>query len=230
MTGVQRKQYEVLLRIRDFCTIYEAALSTTPTAQELVAAIAGTIDRVATTDMKKRSATGAARADRKREARAALIALLRRACALTKTLRDCGGNLPTYTIPASRSDQQLLTAGRQLAVDAAARDDEFRGHGIPSTRVADVTGAFEAACLDRITARASQVFAIASIRALLAEGQLQVRRLDPIVHGALSQDVAAMALWRQARRRQDGRGPRQPAAAVTPAPPVARGATIALVA
>ena len=80
-----------------------------------------------------------ARSDRKAGSRKALIDLLQKASQLVKVLRAEGRSMPPFDVPASRSDQALLTAGRQLAVDAAAFETEFAGHGMGSIRIAEVT-------------------------------------------------------------------------------------------
>jgi hypothetical protein len=66
----------MLLRVREFGNTYREPLSSSPVAAPLLAAIGTTIDDLASADMQKRSAAGAARADRKAKARQALIEVL----------------------------------------------------------------------------------------------------------------------------------------------------------
>ena len=93
-----------------------------------------------------------ARADRKANARKALIKPLVRASQLARVLRTRGSVLPVFEIPRSSSDHGWLTRARQFARDAASVDAEFSGRG-PKT-IARVTDAFERASRDREMNRA----------------------------------------------------------------------------
>lgn len=208
MTGTQRKQYEMLQRVREFGNTSQKVLSTSAVATELLAAVNTAIEELTQADMKKLSASGAARAGRKREARRALVGLLQKAGQLAKVLRAEGRPMPPCEFPASKSDQALLTAGRQLVLDAVAFAADFDGHAMASAHIAGVTAAFEAAAADQDAGRAQHIAARAHIDRLLRGAQRQVRRLDLIVDNVLTNDEAALAVWTQARRIQEARGTR----------------------
>jgi hypothetical protein len=72
-------------------------------------------------------------------------------------------------VPASRSDQSLLTAGRQLAVDVDAHP-ELAQHGFASAQVTAIVAAFEATCGEIGTGHAAFSAAVARIGELLATG------------------------------------------------------------
>ena len=145
--------------------------------------------------------TSQARADRKAMTRKTLIDLLAKACALARVMKARGTALPAaFAMPASMSDQVLLTVGRQFARDAAPLEAEFTSHGVPPKLIADATAAFEAATRDRGMKRADHVAAATRIRELLAAAMLDVRRLDLIVDGQLAANTPILAVWKQARR------------------------------
>jgi hypothetical protein len=138
---------------------------------------------------------------------------------LARVLRAQGQAMPTFALPASRSDQGLLTAARQFARDAASFEEAFSGHRVGSKVIADATAAFETATRDRGMSRAEHTAARTRIHDLLAAAILNVRRLDVIVDSELAGNNAIRAVWKQARRVESARGPRG-SRAVDSAPPV----------
>jgi hypothetical protein len=120
-------------------------------------------------------------------------------------------------VPDSKSDQALLTAGRQLAVDAASFDAEFSGHGMTPALISATTTAFDVAANAQGMSRADHVAARTRIHELLTAAMRQVRRLDLIVHHELPHDTVVRTVWKQARRLQDPRGARS-AGGAEPAP------------
>lgn len=230
MNSKERRQYEMLVRVRDFGNTHRNLFTTSTVAQEMFAAVGTAVAELTATDMKKMSASVSARADRKVTSRKALIDLLQKAGQLVKVLRAEGRAMPPFEVPDSKSDQALLTAGRQLAVDAAAFDAEFSGHGMGAAHIAETTAAFETAANDQGMNRADHIAARTRIHDLLAAAVRHVRRLDLIVRNELAHDNVAQTVWQQARRLQDPRGARSggeveataPASAVeTPTPQAA---------
>jgi hypothetical protein len=217
MTGTQRRQFEMLLRVRDFGNTHRDVLSTSALAQQLFAAVGTTIDDLTTADRNKMSASAGARADRKAQARRALVELLQKAAQLSRVLRAEGHAVPPCDLPASESNQALLTAGRRLAVDAASFPAEFGGHGMSADLVTEVTAAFERAVAEQGTRRAEHIAARARIQALLQAGVRHVRRLDVIVATELAHDTVARTVWAQAQRLQAVRGPQGSDQAAMPA-------------
>jgi hypothetical protein len=176
----------------------------------------------ASADMQHRSAAGAARADRKAEARHALIDLLQQVGQLARVLRADGHAVPPCDLPASKSDQSLLTAGRQLALDLDAHP-ELTQHGFTSAHATEVTAAFDAATATRGTSRAAASGAIARLTEVAATGVRNARRLDAVVANALAADSVALALWKQARRLRQPRTARGAGGAEPPAPGTKEG-------
>jgi hypothetical protein len=228
MNAYDRRQYEMLLRVRDFGTTNRNVFSTSTVAQEAFASINAAIDDLTTTDLLKASASVSARADRKTMARKALIELLVKTSQLARVLRASGQTLPAFEMPASKSDQALLTAARQFVRDAAPLEEAFISHGVRPKVIADVAAAFENATRDRGMSRADHTAALTRIHDRLAGVMLEVHRLDLIVDGELVADNGLRAVWKQARRIEDPRARRRgtagreaPAASAPADPPAA---------
>ena len=229
----QRRQYEMLLRVRDFGNTYRELFSGSPGAQQTIAALGATIDDLTATDMAKLAASMSARADRKTAARKVLTDLLLRVSHLGKVLRARGRQTPPFEVPVSRSDQALLTAARQCARDAEPFADYFTTHSMPPAHIADVAATFEKAVRDRGMSRTDHTAARTRIGELIASAMLDVRRLEVIIGNELPDNKVVQAVWKQTRRIEEARGGRNAAAppatsaqtAATPA--VAPAATFA---
>jgi hypothetical protein len=196
----------MLVRVRNFGNTNRASFVSSPVAQQTFAAVSAAIDDLASTDMKKMSASASARADQKAAARQVLLDLLQKVGQLAKNLRAEGRPMPPFDLPASRSELALLTAGRQFAVDAAPFEEEFNGHGIGSAQIAATTTAFETAVNGQGISRTDHVAAKARIQELLTAAIRGVRRLDLIIDN--HPDNVVQAQWKQLRRIEDPRGPR----------------------
>ena len=218
MTGRERRQYEMLVRVRNFGETNRALFDSSPVAQQTFATVGAAVAELAATDMKKMAASASARADRKAAARKALIDLLQDVVQLAKNLRAEGRTLPPFDLPPSKSDLALLTAGRQFAVDASPFDADFSGHGLGPAQITRTTSAFETAVNDQGMSRSEHVAAKARIRDLLIAAIRGVRRLDLIVENDLGRDNVVQAQWRQLRRLEDPRGPRNSSESPAPAP------------
>src|SRR5678815_1878658 len=137
MNAGQRRQYEMLLRLRDFSNTHRDLFAASAVAQEAFASVDAAITELATTDQVKLSASAAARNDRKALARKALTELLVKVCTLARVLRARGVDVADFEMPVSKSDQTLLTAARQFAQDAVPLEAEFNGHGIGPKVIAE---------------------------------------------------------------------------------------------
>jgi len=229
MNAHERRQYEMLLRLRDFSHTHKDLFASSPLAQEAFSSVSSAIDELTATDLLKMSASVSARADRKVIARRALSELLAKVSQLARVLRARGQMMAPFLLPAARSDQDLLTTARQFARDAEPFDTEFSGHGVGPKAIAAAAIALEMAVRDRGMKRADHTAARTRIRDLLAAAFLDVRRLDLIVDNELASDNNPIrAVWKQARRIERARGPRGGATSdvtapsPTPAPESAR--------
>jgi hypothetical protein len=216
MTGIERRQFEMLVRVRSFGQAH-AALFATPVAQETLAAVSKAIDDLTVADMGKVSAAAAARANRRAVARRALMDLLRNMNRLARNLSAEGTDVPRLAPMASRSDQALLTMGRLYAEESVAFEAMFSGHGMSPARIAAVTAAFEAAIREQSNSRSNHVASAARIHGLLGAAIRGARRLDLIIDNHLDHENELGAEWKQLRRIEPARGPRTAGPPVTPA-------------
>ena len=208
MDAIQRRQYEMLLRVRDFGNTHRQLFPEASVAAQTFAAVSAAIDDLTVTDTMKMAASLSARANRKAAARKALTDLLVKVTQLGKVLRARGRTTPAFELPVSRSDQTLLTAARQFAQDAAPLAADFIAHGMPVPTIAEAATVFETVMRDRGMSRADHTAARTRIRELLSAALVEARRLDLIVDNELAANKVIQAVWRQARRVEDTRGPR----------------------
>jgi hypothetical protein len=218
MNAQQTRQYEMLLRVRDFGNTHQDLFPDPGVARDTLTALGVVIADLAATDTAKRSATASARSDRKEAARQLLGDLLVKASQTARVIRAREPTLPPFDAPARRTDQRLLAAARQFAKDAAPFDAAFVAHGMPLSAVADAAAAFEAILHDRGVRRADHIAARARIRELLASAFGHVRTLNVIVNNEQGDDTAIQAVWKSARRVDDPRRPRRPDAQDAPVP------------
>ena len=217
MNRKHRRQYEMLLRVRDFARAHSQAFSESGAGRDTFAAVNAAVDELAATDQVKLEASFSARADRLAVARKGLTDLLLKVGQLARVLRAGGRTVPPFELPVSKSDQSLLTAARQFARDAAGLEAEFTRHGMGSAVISSVATAFETAMSDRGMKRADHVAASTRIHDLLTAALRDVRRLDLIVDNELASDNVISARWQQARRV--GKGVRGAVAADAPLSP-----------
>ena len=69
MTGIERRKFEMLLRVRNFGNTHAALFAALPVAQQTLAAVGTAIDDLTTTNMQKMVASTSVRADQKASAR-----------------------------------------------------------------------------------------------------------------------------------------------------------------
>ena len=217
MTGTERRQFEMLVRVRNFGNTHPSLFASSPAAQKTFEALGATIDELTITDGRKLSAKASARGDRKAVARRALKDLLRRISVLARNLSAEGRTMPAFELPRSKSDVSLLTAARQFAVDAVPIDAELSAHGMGATRIAAMTDAFAAAVNDQGMGRSEHVRSTARLRDLVASGVRAVQRLDLVIGNELGHDNGVQAEWTQLRRLEDPRVTRGKTAERTPA-------------
>jgi hypothetical protein len=236
MTGIERRKYEMLVRVRNFGETNRALFESSPVAQQTFLVVGAAIDDLGAADMRKMAASASARADRRETARKALRELLQNVAQLARTLRAEGRTLPAFDLPRSKSAVTLLTAGRQFAVDVKPFDADFAGHGMGAAQIASTTSAFEQAMNTQGTSRGEHVAARAHIRGSVAAAIRSVRRLDLIVANDLRDNHVIQALiqaqWKQLRRLEDPRTSRGDSGgdiespATAPVSPVALSSTI----
>jgi len=220
MNAIQRRQYQMLLRLREFGNTNRELFATSPVAQEAFGSLNAALNELTVSDLLKMTASASARGSRKKEARKALLEVMVRASKLASLIRARGETLPAFVLPASKSDQALLSAARQFASDAGRFEAEFTAHGAAPSVITDLSTRLETALRDRGMNHADRTAANTRINDVLSAVLLNVRRLDLIVDSELAGNNAIRAVWKQARRIEAARGPRSGGAVETEQAPV----------
>jgi hypothetical protein len=204
MHAFERRQYDMLVRVRDFGDRHGHLFPTSSVAQENFAAVAAAIKELDAHDLTHMEASVAARAHRKELAREALRSRLQ---AISQTARVLAAAAPgldqQFPMPNSVTDQTLLTTARKFVRDATPLSSQFLAHGMPTTFLADLTAladSFEQALRDRGLGREARRAARAGTQASLASGLAAVRSLNAIVTNHLRDDEVTTSVWEQARR------------------------------
>jgi len=204
MNAIERRQYQMLLRVRDFGDSFGGRFPPSSVARDNFAAVAAAIKELDAQDVAHMSASLSARAERKDAARQALLARLQAISLTARVLRqDASGLVEQFEVPAAAADQTLLTAGRKFARDAEAFSSQFIAHGMPATFLADLNALvdrFESALRERGLGSEARRAASLTTKALLASGLAAVRSLDAVVNNHLGDDEVARAVWARERR------------------------------
>ena len=204
MNAIERRQYQMLLRVRDFGDSFGERFPPSSVARENFAAVAAAIKELDAQDVAHMAASLSARAQRKDTARQALLARLQAISQTARVLRqDKSGLVEQFEVPAAAADQTLLTTGRKFARDAEAFSTQFIAHGMPVTFLTDLNAlvdSFESALRDRGLGSEARRAARLSTKALLASGLAAVRSLDAIVNNHLGDDEVTRAVWKRERR------------------------------
>jgi hypothetical protein len=200
----ERRQYDMLVRVRDFGDRYGHLFPTSSVAPQNFETVAAALKELDTQDLTHMAASVSARAHRKEIAREALLARLQ---AVSQTARVLAEDAPgldlQFPMPNSVSDQTLLTTGRKFVRDAELLRSQFLAHGMPANFVADLNAlvdGFERAVRDRGLGREARRAARVSTQAALASGLAAVRSLNAIVTNHLRDDEVTRTVWEQARR------------------------------
>jgi len=204
MNGIERRQYEMLVRVRNFGETNHTLFESSPVAQEMFTAVGAAIDDLGAADVKKMAASASARARNRETTRTALRQLLQNVGQLAKTLTAEGRALPAFDLPRSKSAVALLTTGRQFAEAVQPFDAEFAGHGLGAAHIVSTTAAFEDALKVQGVGRSEHVVVSKRIGELFAGAMRCVRRLDVIVATDLH-DGAIQAEWKRLRHLEDAR-------------------------
>ena len=219
MNAIERRQYQMLLRVRDFGDSFGERFPPSSVARENFAAVAAAIKELDAQDVAHMAASLSARAQRKDTARQALLARLQAISQTARVLRqDKSGLVEQFEVPAAAADQTLLTTGRKFARDAEAFSTQFIAHGMPVTFLTDLNAlvdSFESALRDRGLGSEARRAARLSTKALLASGIAAVRSLDAVVNNHLGDDEVTRTVWKRERRIVY---PKRTDATPTPAP------------
>jgi hypothetical protein len=224
MNALERRQYEMLVRVRDFGESYGERFPASTVARENFAAVAAAIKELDAQDVAHLAASLSARAERKDMARQVLLARLQAVSQTARVLRqDNSALVQQFEVPAPATDLTLLNTGRKFVRDAEGLSSHFIAHGMPVTFLTDLNALvdrFDSALRDRGLGREARRAARLSTRATVAAGLAAVRSLDAIVNNHLGDDEVTKAVWTRERRIvYPGRTGATPAPAPVPAAP-----------
>lgn len=204
MNATETRQYEMLVRVRDFGTSYGHLFPESSVGRQKFAEVAAAVKELDAHALTHMTAVVSASASQKAAARAALRGELQ---AMSQTARvlaeDAQGLDRQFELPDPATDPAMLTAGRKFARDAEPFSKEFIAHGMKSTFLADLDALvdnFEHALLARGMGRDERLAAKASIKAAVSSGLAAVRRLNVIVTNALKNDDVTRTVWNRDRR------------------------------
>jgi len=204
MYDIDRRRYDMLVRVRDFGASYGHLFPDTSLAAKAFTAVATHVGEIEAHDLAAASATVSARATRKREARDALIERLTLIGRTAQVLPDVDSEFRAhFVVPRETNDALLLTSARQFAKHAAAVTAQFVAHGMPSAFLEDLgtlIGNLEKAVRDRGMGRDEQMTARKRLKEAMAGGLAATRQLDVIVANHLASDSALRDVWKRNRR------------------------------
>jgi hypothetical protein len=204
MNDFDRRQYEMLVRVRDFGATHGHLFPASSPAQQAFGEVGAGLREIEAQDVAETSASFSARATRKLEARRALVERLMLLARTAQVLPGVDSDVrATFQVPDSTNAQLLLTAARRFAKHATAYAEQFIAHGIPATFLADLAALveqLEAALRDRGVGRDQQMASRARIKKALANGVAATRKLDVIVSNHLASDSAVRGVWKRNRR------------------------------
>src|SRR6185503_15525710 len=110
MNTIERRQYQMLLRVRDFGDSFGERFPPSSVARENFAAVAAAIKELDAQDVAHMAASLSARAQRKDLARQALLARLQAISLTARVLgQDQSGVLQQFEVQAQPTDPTLLT-------------------------------------------------------------------------------------------------------------------------
>jgi hypothetical protein len=203
MTDRQLRQYQMLLRLRDFGTAHANRFAEGTLAAEAFGSIDNALTQLNTYAMDR---LGVRRQSAKARsaARAALVNMMEAISRTARGLQDEEPGFPnTFLMPERRSAQTLLTAARLFARDVEPFADRFVKHAFGDTfpeNFNSLLRAYEQAVHGREAGKGLSAAARANIEAALAAGLAAARRLDIIVGNTMGHDPVVVAEWERNRR------------------------------
>lgn len=231
MTKRQTRQYEMLVRVRDFGHTYRQQFAEESEGSKAFGVVADAVGQIDTFHKSKLTARRESM-QTKQKAKAALAAqigaIARSARVMAKAIPDADAKFP---LPARRSDVAVLQSGRLFLDEAAAVKDMFIRCGLPPTFIDELqqaVAAFEQAISGCTAGRTGAVVSRGAIHSALKRGVDAVDTLDVLVANTVGHDEHAMRRWKRdrhvaaaGRNASAGTPLEQPAPAPAEEPPTA---------
>jgi hypothetical protein len=225
MKDIEKRKYEMFMRVREFWAARASEFPQTTLAGELfslINVVIGELDKHASAQSSVRGASQESTAGKA----AARDELRRDLEAISRTARVMALATPglenKFRAPRSVSDLALLSTARAFAADALPLKNEFTRRGLPEDFLEDLAGdieAFEQAITQTIQKRGAQVATTAAIDDVIERGVNAARELDIIMRNKFAADPSTLAAWLSASHT--ARTPRRESVSRADAPPLA---------
>ncbi len=203
MKKSQIARKNMLVRIREFGEVHQAAFAADSIGGRALVTVAEVLGEIDAHSGTQRGARGEGQPARK----SARQVLASRLDAVTRTARAIGQTTPGFDQPFRLSrpatDHVLLTSATVFAVDAEPAKAQFVARGLPATFIDGIRTAADelrqaiAVCNASLRQRTA---ARIGIDEALARGDVAVRELDAVVTNQFAGDPATVGVWQSLRR------------------------------
>jgi len=225
MEDTQNRRHQMFVRVKGFGDAHAGDFAPGGLAIRLFANLSGIVTQLDNHAAAETSGRGTARegTSTRAEARDALRDDLE---TINRTARAMAEDTPgideKFRLPRGNNDQNLLSAARAFAADAAPLSAQFISHEMPADFLTDLNTDItnmEAAISRQASGVGDHVSAGAAIDETIDEGMVIVRKLDAIVRNRYENDQATLAEWTSASHTERSPRRKAPAAPSAPTPP-----------
>lgn len=223
MQDTHNRRREMFARVKDFGVAHASDFSPTSLATDLFTALSGVLTQLSSHAAEEASGRGSAKEGTTTRA-VAREALREDLEAINRTARAMAEDIPgindKFRLPRVGNDQNLLSAARAFANDAAPLTAQFREHEMPADFLTDLAAdiaSLEAAISHQAGGVGDHIAAGAAIDETVEKGVVFVKKLDAIVRNKFANNPATLAEWTSASHTE--RAPRRSASNAPPPPP-----------
>jgi hypothetical protein len=215
MNDIEKRSYDMLVRVRDFGANRSADFPPTGLGGELfgeVASVVSELERHATIQTTNASPVSSVA---KTTARATLKEDLKKINRTARAIAIINPSLKKkFNLPRA-GDQSLLNGARMFAEQAEPLVAEFTKHELPADFLVSLRkdiDAFQSAVTAQNHSKEARVQATASLDAVLTRGIKLIQRLDAIVNNKYKKDSPSISAWVSASHleRNNGKAKDQP--------------------
>ena len=238
MNDNESRKHQMFVRAQQFLTSRVSDFGPGSLVRDIVTDLAAVITELDTHAAAEASGGSSARQGTvtRAEARAALREDLEAINRTARTMDDEPGLNEKFRLPRGNNDQQLISAARHFAIDAAPLKASFIAHELPANFLEDIEAdivALEEAKGDQSGGIGNRVAASAAIDDAIERGTVLTRKLGAIMKNKFGNNRATIAEWTSAshterpprRRREPGTGGQAPAPTTGGPPPPPTGGT-----
>ena len=202
MTKRQSRQYEMLVRVRNFGVAHKEHFAEGSEGGKAFAAVTNAVAQI---DAFTNARLTAKRLSKKEKlaAKRALVTRIRAIAASARVMAKAEpGADAGFPLPTRQSDVAILQSGRLFLQEVGPMKDAFIRCGLAATFVEELQQAvsqLEEAIKGRSDGKTSAVVSRKGIRSTLKKGVDAVGSLDVLVANAIGGDEAAMNAWKRDR-------------------------------